>query len=166
MWFVIIMVVVVALVVGPVMMMRPSPAQKNKERLRAIAFAKGIRISVRNLPQQATESEKPAPVPVYFFAPTVHHLDDDWFLLRTSHAHDLHFLGWWEWHDKLRATEDEQAVLKQYLPLLPESVRAVSMGSKGVCVYWQEQGGDEVLQKVIRLLEALNLLQVKAKEEV
>ena len=163
MWFIVIMIVVVALVVGPMMMMRPSPAQKNKENLRATAFAKGIRISVKNLPQLTTDIEKPAPVPVYFFAPTDHHLDDDWFLLRTSYAHDLHFLQWWEWQGDLRPTTAEQAALEAYLPSLPDSVRAVSMGSKGVCVYWQEQGGDPVLQQIIKLLEVLNALQLRSK---
>ncbi len=163
MWVFIIIVIAVALVVGPAMMMRPSPAQKNKARLRALALAKGIRITVKNLPQQATQSEKPAPVPVYFIAPTDHQLDDDWFLLRTSYTHDIHFLGCWAWQGSLRASDAEQAVLGKYLPLLPESVRGVSGGSKGLCVYWQEHGGEPVLLQIIELLEVLNALQIKPK---
>lgn len=166
MWIFIIIVLAVALVVGPAMMIRPSPAQKNQTRLRAIALGKGIRITVRNLPQQSAESEKPAPVSVYFIAPANHQLDDDWFLLRTSYTHDIHFLDSWAWQGNLRATAAEQAVLKKYLPLLPESVRGVSVGSKGVCVYWQERGGEPVLQQIIELLEVLNALQIKPKEPV
>jgi hypothetical protein len=163
MWFVIIMIVVVAMVVGPIMMMRPSPAQKHTEQLRAAALAQGIGVSVRNLPQQATEIEKPAAVPVYFFPPVNHHLKDDWFLLRTHYAHDMHFLNWWAWQGEWRATDNEQAVLREYLPLLPESVRGISLGSKGVCIYWQEQGGLVALQQIIKLLEVLNALQIRAK---
>ncbi|MES2824746.1 MAG: hypothetical protein V4732_14175 [Pseudomonadota bacterium] len=166
MWIFIIIVIAVALVVGPAMMMRPSPAQKNKARLRALALAKNIRVTVRNLPQQPTESEQPFPVPVYFIAPTDHQLNDDWFLLRASYTHEIHFLDSWAWQGDLRATEKEQAALQKYLPVLPESVRGVSVGSKGVCVYWQERGGDRVLLQIIELLEVLNALQIKPKEQV
>lgn len=166
MWVFIIIVLVVALAVGPAMMMRPSMAQKNKARLRAIAHGKGIRVTVRNMPQQAAESEKPAPVPVYFVAPTDHQRQDDWFLLRASFTHGIHFLDSWAWHGDLRATEAEQAILKKCLPLLPESVRGVSVGSKGTCVYWQEQGGEQVMLQIIELLEVLNALQIKPKEHV
>ncbi len=161
MLFTVIIILAVAMVVGPVLMMRPTPAQKNQERLRAAAFAKGIRVAVRNLPQQASEIEKSASVPVYFFVPHNHKLNDDWFLLRTSYSHDIHFLHWWEWRGDMRASDPELAVLKQYLPALPESVRALSVGGQGVCIYWQERGGEKVLHQIIELLEALNALQIQ-----
>jgi hypothetical protein len=166
MWVFIIIGIAVALVVGPAMMMRPSPAQKNKARLRAIALAKNIRVTVRNLPQQPAESEKPSPVPVYFIAPTDHQLDNDWFLLRASYTHEIHFLDFWVWQGDLRANEAEQTILRKYLPVLPESVRGVSVGSKGICVYWHEQGGDPALLQIIELLEVLNALQITPKEQV
>lgn len=157
--FVIMIVIVIALVLGPVMMMRPNPAQKNKERMRTIALAKGIHFSVKNLPQQAADHEKPAPVSVYFFAPIKNSQDSDWLLLRTSYEHAIHFLGYWAWQGDWRATPAEQAVLTQYLPLLPDSVRAVSVGSKGICVYWSEKGDEKVLEQIITLLESLKNLQ-------
>jgi hypothetical protein len=154
-WLVIIMLLSAALVVGPMMMMRPDPIQKNKERMRAIAYAKGIRFSIKKLPQQASELEPPAPVPVYFFAPTKTCGDTDWVLLRTTYEHEAHFLGHWAWQKQWRANPEEQRILAEYLPQLPESVRAVSSGSQGVCAYWSEKGGDVVLELVIDLLEAL-----------
>ena len=154
-------VIVIALIVGPMMMMRPDPVQKNKENLRSIAFTKGIRFSVKNLPQQPSEIEKPAPIPVYFFAPIKDHQSDDWLLMRTSYEHEIHFLGSWEWQGKVRATDAEQNVLKKYLPSLPDTVRAVSVGSQGVCVYWYEKGGEAVLEQVIGLLQDLKNLQIK-----
>jgi hypothetical protein len=155
MWLAIIMLLSMALVVGPMMMLRPDPSQKNKERMRAIAYAKGIRFSIKKLPQQASELEPPAPIAVYFFAPSNRCGDTDWLLIRSSYEHDIHFLGTWEWQKQWRATPEEQRILAEYLPQLPESVRAVSSGSQGVCVYWPEKGGDVVLELVIALLEEL-----------
>jgi hypothetical protein len=155
MWFLIIMLLSMALVVGPMMMMRPDPIQKNKERMRAIAYAKGIRFSIKKLPQQASELEPPAPIAVYFFAPAKTSGDTDWLLIRAAYEHEIHFLGHWAWQKQGRATPEEQLILTQHLPLLPDAVRAVSAGSQGVCVYWSEKGGDAVLERVIALLEAL-----------
>src|SRR6188768_2123725 len=128
--FIVLIIVVLILIIGPVMMLRPDPTQKNKEALRLQARAKGIHFSMRNLPQQATEQEKPAPVPVYFFAPVKPQFTNDWLLLRASYEHDIHFLGVWAWQNDIQATVAEQAILKQYLPQLPDSVRAVSAGSQ------------------------------------
>ena len=158
--FIVLIVVVLILVIGPVMMLRPDPIQKNKETLRMQARAKGIHFSMRNLPQQNTEQEKPAPIPVYFFAPVKPQFSNDWLLLRASYEHDIHFLGVWAWQNDIQATVAEQAILKQYLPQLPDSVKAVSAGSQGICVYWNEKGGEEVLQDIIALMEALQSLHV------
>lgn len=159
-WFIGIMIVVIALIVGPVMMLRPTPEQKNREALRAIAAAKGIRFTIKKLPQQATEMESPAPTSVYFFAPVNHQESDDWLLLRATYSHEILYLRGWEWQGDVRPPAAEQEVLKKYLPLMSDDVRAVSAGSQGICVYWHEKGGEAALAPVIGLLEALRQLQV------
>lgn len=159
-WFISILLVAIALIVGPMMLLRPDPAQKNKENLRAIAAAKGVRFTIKQLPQQTTEIESPAPISVYFFAPSNQQQDDDWMLLRATYDHEILYLRGWEWQGDVRPPAAEQEVLKKYLPLLPDSVRAVSSGSKGICVYWSEKGGEEVLAQVLGLLQELKQLQV------
>ncbi len=78
-----------------------------------------------------------------------------WMLVRTGYEHEIHFLGWWAWQGEARATDAELAVLKEHLKVLPESVRAISAGGKGVCVYWGEKGGEAVLQQILNLIGAL-----------
>lgn len=152
---IIVVIVAVALVVGPVMMMRPNPAQKNKENLRSLARVRGVHFSMRNIPQQADEQEKPASVPVYFFPPEKSQLSPSWMLVRTNYEHEINLLGWWAWQGEPRATNAELAILEAQLQALPESVKAVSSGSGGICVYWGEKGGEPVLQQVFGLLESL-----------
>ena len=161
-WFVVITVVVIALIVGPVMTMRPDPAQKNREKMRTLASAAGIRFTIKKLPKQAAEIDNPEPVSVYFFAPTGPQAGDDWLLLRAIYPHEILYLRGWEWQGDTRAATAEQEVLKKYLPELPEGVRGVSAGSQGICVYWNEKGGEVALEKVIALLQALKALQVQA----
>jgi hypothetical protein len=152
---IIILIVAASLVMGPIMMMRPNPAQKNKENMRLRARAKGVHYAMRNLPRQADEQEQPAAIPVYFIPPTKTQVSAGWMLARTHYEHGMHFLGWWAWQSDMRPTTTELAVLEARLKELPESVRALSAGGNGVCVYWEEKGGELVLERLIEFLEAL-----------
>lgn len=152
---IIIFIVIVSLVLGPIMMMRPNPAQKIKENMRMRARAKGVHYAMRNLPRQADELEQPAAIPVYFIPPTKTQDSAGWMLVRTHYEHEMHFLGWWAWRGDVRPNSAELAILKQHLKRLPESVRALSAGGNGVCVYWEEMGGELVLDQLLELLEAL-----------
>jgi hypothetical protein len=152
---IVIVIVVVSLVVGPMMMMRPNPAQKNKENLRSLARARGVHFSVRNLPRQVDDQEQPAAVPVYFFPPAKSQTSAGWMLVRTNYEHEINLLGWWVWQSDARATDAELAVLQAQLPALPDSIKAVGGGGGGSSVYWQERGGEPVLQQVLGLLESL-----------
>lgn len=152
---IVILIVTVSLILGPLAMMRPDPVQKNKENLRMLARASGVHYSIRNLPKQADEQNAPEPSPVYFAPPSETQNTPSWMLVRTGYEHEMHFLGWWAWQGETRATDAELAVLKDHLQALPDSVRAISAGGKGVCVYWSEKGGELVLQQILNLIGAL-----------
>lgn len=152
---IVILIVTVSLILGPLAMMRPDPVQKNKENLRMLARASGVHYSIRNLPKQADEQNAPEPSPVYFAPPSETQNTPSWMLVRTGYEHEMHFLGWWAWQGETRATDAELAVLKDHLQALPDSVRAISAGGKGVCVYWSEKGGEPVLQQILNLIGAL-----------
>jgi hypothetical protein len=152
---IVILIITVSLVLGPLAMMRPDPVQKNKEKLRMLARASGVHYSIRNLPKQADEQAAPEPSPVYFSPPSETQNTPSWMLVRTSYEHQIHFLGWWAWQGESRATATELAVLTDHLQDLPDSVRAISAGGKGACVYWSEKGGEPVLLQILSLISAL-----------
>ena len=152
---IIILIVTATLILGPLAMMRPDSVQKNKENLRMLARAGGVHYSIRHLPKQADEQEAPAPSPVYFVPPTETQNSAGWMLMRTGYEHEVNFLGWWAWQGEARATDAELVVLQEHLQALPESVRAISAGGKGVCVYWSEKGGEAALQQILNLISAL-----------
>jgi len=153
--FMLIALVIIAIIAGPIMMLRPSPSQKRKETMRTWAREKGIHFSQRRLPQSLAEAHTNELIPVYFFAPDQSQTEQGWTLVRSQFSHELHFMGSWEWQGAARATEAEQVVLRNYVVGLPESVKALSSGAQGICVYWTEQGGEAELRTLAVLLEDL-----------
>lgn len=154
---IVILIVAFALVLGPIGMMRPNLKQKKKENMRLQARARGVHYSMRRVPRQPDEQEAPEAIPVYFLPPVKTQTAVGWMLVRANYQHELNFLGWWAWQGEARATPAELEVLQERLPALPASVRALSSGGEGVCVYWQEKDGDEVLEQLLQLLEALKI---------
>lgn len=144
---------IVAMVVGPIMMLQPSAAQRRQESLRQRAAQLGLRVKIVSLPQQATESELPAVIPVYCLPhePQGKNMSQ-WLLLRGAYAHEANFFGSWVWHGKERATTAEQEWLRSKLASLPNSVAALECGPQGICIYWSEAGGEKVLEGISELL--------------
>ncbi len=155
-WFFIILIVTIALVMGPISMLRPSPAQKRKEQLRTYATAQGVRFSLRRLPALKTDVDQPVTMPVYYLSPPPKTRElPEWILMRTGYAHEGNFSSEWDWQTNVRPSDATCELLKACLPQLPESVRAVSGGNMGICVFWQEKESVEILDVLISVLTRL-----------
>lgn len=155
-WLVLLGLAVVAMVVGPIMMLQPNSRQQAQEVLRLRAIELGLRVSIVSMPKQAADSETPDAIPMYCLPwrqrnPRV----QEWLLLRASFAHEAHFMDNWQWHERRQATTAEQARLRLFLPELPNSIRAVGANSYGYCFYWTERGGAAQLEQLVPLLETL-----------
>ncbi len=155
-WLVVILILVVALIVGPVMMLKPNPAQQKKERLRMQAHERGLRFTMRSLPKLATDMEAPLPLPVYYLPPTTLPEDvRDWMLIRTSYAHESNFYQDWDWQGEAHANQATQTLLKNFLPQAPKGLHAIAAGQQGVTIYWDEKNGEELLSDLISVMEAV-----------
>ena len=156
-WFFIILIVALALVLGPISMLKPKPGQKRKENLRLHASQKGVRYTLRRPPALATDIEQTAPMPVYYIPPlTKSQMDNEWILMRTHYVHEGNFYQEWDWQTKTRPGDDACQSLKRYLPNLPVSVIAISQGSLGTCVFWSEREDKETLELLIEMMEVLH----------
>ncbi|MDO3386397.1 hypothetical protein QWI17_11160 [Gilvimarinus sp. SDUM040013] len=133
---VIILLLVVAMVVGPVAMLRPSPAQKKRDALRLRARQLGVAVHLRLPPSAATATEKASHMAAY----CIHHKGVGcWQLVRASFAHEIHLNEWWQF----QAAKPGQAVrnfLSQTIDELPRGVVAVTAQGQEVAVYWKEWG--------------------------
>lgn len=157
-WFFIIVIVALAMVIGPITMLRPSPAQKRREELRMHAASQGLRFSMRRLPALKTDMDKTAAaVPAYYLPPRAKlATTTDWILMRTSYAHEGNFYQEWNWQCDQRPGSAVTALLKEYLPKLPLSVSAVTHENLGTCVFWTEKEGVETLDLLIEMLKSLD----------
>lgn len=156
-WFFIILIVACAMVLGPISMLRPNPAQQRKEQLRLYASKKGLRFSMRRLPALKTDMDQPIAMPVYYFPPQPKATEIlEWILMRTSYAHEGNFYSEWDWQGDARPGDATCTLLKTYLPQLPASVSAISHGGLGICVFWSEKEGIETLDLLIEMLTKLH----------
>lgn len=159
-WFFIILIVACAMVLGPISMLRPNPAQQRKEQMRLHASKKGLRFSMRRLPALKTDMDQPTAMPVYYLPPQPKALETpEWILMRTKYAHEGNFYSEWDWQSAVRPIDSTCALLKTYLPQLPESVSAISHGGLGICVFWSEKEGMETLDLLIDMLKKLHQIE-------
>lgn len=158
-WFVVILIISIAVVLGPISMLRPSPAQKRKEALRLAASHQGVRFGMRRVPALKTDIDQPSVVPVYFLPPRLSmQAAPDWVLVRTRYEHEGNFYKEWDWQSDARPDCATLDLLLNYLPKLPDSIPAIIQGRSGTCIFWSEQEGLNVLQLLIELLLKLDQL--------
>jgi hypothetical protein len=155
-WFFIILAIAIAIVVGPITMLKPNPSQRRKEQLRLLASKRGAHFSMRRLPALKTDIDQPLAIPVYYLPPrSPKDIKDEWILMRTSYVHEGNFYQEWDWQTDVRPAREVCECLKLYLPKLPVSVPAISQGNLGVCVFWLEREGEEMLMLLIEMLSKL-----------
>ncbi len=155
-WFFIILIVAFAIVIGPITMLRPNPAQRRKEQLRSHARAQGLHFSMRRLPALKTDMEPPPLMPVYYLLSGSKSRDvPEWIIMRTSYAHEGNFYLEWDWQTDVRPSEAVCDLLKRYIPTLPASVPAITHGNLGICVFWSEKEDTETLDLLIAMVNRL-----------
>lgn len=144
-WIAIVFIVLaIAMMVGPIMMLRPNSRQRHIADLRAGATQRGYKVYLDSL-----DGEEIAVYQILW--PTSLRLqygDMIWYLVKQKHPHEMHFLGRWQWRDKVKPGAAVQSYLQRELASLPESVQAVAATQQGLCCYWKEQGGEPDLQTI------------------
>lgn len=151
MWAAVIIVLVIAMVVGPVMLMRPSKRDQYLAKLRASAREQGVQVSSSRLkdasgslcwfywrPLESNDgNKKPSHEPLV--------------LERKSYAHDLHVAEYFEITKGNAVPTGFEAILKG----LPESVQGVELNRHAIGMHWSERGGEEVLGQIAEALTQL-----------
>lgn len=144
-WIAILLILLaLAMMVGPIMMLQPSSRQKQIASLRAGATQRGLKVHIDSLHEEEIAVYQilwPASLKLQYG-------DASWWLVKQTHPHEVLFLGLWEWRDKVKPDASVQTYLQHQLPSLPESVKAVAATHEGLCCYWHEQGGEPTLNTI------------------
>ena len=142
---IIICLAALALILGPVMLMQPTPAQRREASLRKEAANQGLRVHFQPIPEGCDFKSRNKQAITYCL-PWQHQADikNQWLLVRKRFAHDLHFADQWDWvQQPSAAMEPQLEALRGALGDIPEFVFAVSSGPQGLCGFWSEQGREE-----------------------
>lgn len=149
-WFVVfLMFLVFAMMVGPILMAKPSPRDRRIAKLRARATDLGLRVSLQKLergsfavyefPWEREEHTKLISV--------------EWMLERQSYTHEIHFADWWQWQGPGRPPEPAISLLHARMAALPEGIWAVEATRLGLRCYWSEGGGEQRLEQLTEWLK-------------
>lgn len=134
----VIVFVVIALFVGPVMLARPSPRDRQLERLRRCAASRGLRVEVVSLPPMARGLHDDQPVARYRLpAPQNAIVNAAPALFRRHPEHGFELL-----QPLTVAGETLAATLAGEFASLPDTVRVVEIDERGAAVYWRERGDE------------------------
>lgn len=138
MWVTVIAsVLVVAMLVGPVMMLQPNKQQKRLAKLRSIANKRDLRVRIAQNPA----SGEPRQIAVYSFR-VPRELGDSkikpWSLSRQNLEHELNFVADWDWVGAARPPKELRAAIREWLLELPAPIRAVEVSDVVVEFYWTE----------------------------
>ncbi|MGH1373748.1 MAG: hypothetical protein ACRBBW_17030 [Cellvibrionaceae bacterium] len=152
MWLpIIICLGVVALLLGPILLMQPSAGQRREARLRQRAAEQGLRVHLQVPPAGTEVPRHIKSVPMYCLPWTeqgdARHL---WSLVKKKYEHELHCAGQWDWSVACES-RDVNAVLPA-LDSVPPKVVAVAGGPQGLCVYWSEIGPETDVDDIAKWL--------------
>lgn len=154
---IIICLAALALIVGPVMLMQPTPAQRREASLRKEASSQGLRVHFQPIPEGCDFQSRNNQAVTYCL-PWQHQSDikNQWLLVRKRFAHELHFSEQWDWVQKPKAAVAAQVenALRDVLVDTPDFVFAVASGPQGLCGFWSEMGEVEKVRVIGQWLKA------------
>lgn len=149
-WFVVLLLFLVfAMMVGPILLMQPSPRDRKIAALRAKAGTLELKVTLQSLESGLTPVyERPWPSTEKSKRKGV-----EWMLERQTYSHGIHFADWWQWLGQGRPPVAVLPLLEERMAKLPGSVSLVEASPLGLRCYWSEKGGEPVLQQLAEWLK-------------
>lgn len=164
MWIAIgVIALCIIMLVGPIMMVRPTPGQRALTDLRARAQKMGMRVQMTPNPT----GDDPKYIASYCLAVPVEEQDANkppqvWRLVRKGFEHEMHFAGVWECNGLPELPLSAQQALSPLMGSLPDSVCSLEKSRLGASVAWHERRNgrevDDVLEALLKVLRAMNEL--------
>ncbi len=139
----------VAMLMGPIMFMRPTKSQARLARIRAHAQNLGCRV---RMGQNPFASEK-FPIAVYYLLWDEKYAKKmagvELILFRKPYAHDIHFSDDWDWFKKSFLSPQIFQALKAMLQSFDDSIVGVEVNKLGASIYWLEKTIDKSDEKTV-----------------
>ena len=157
----------VMMVLGPVLMIKPTNRQKRSAKLRVLAAENGMLVKLGQLQTKPNASVTIYILPVNNEAESKKVKNSEWLLERRDYRHEIHFCGEWDWCGHEKPEEKYFSALEAFVRNLPHSYSGVGKNTIGVFLYWDEKclAGEESVaikdvQKHLKALASLLSLSV------
>lgn len=147
----VLILLAVALVIGPVLWMKPSQGQARQARIRLKARALGLDVRLTELPQTHRAAVRREDVRQGVVYRSV--VYDPRTVIALNHRLIRDADQWEAEGDKLPPAL--QGVLDQVSANLPASVVAIELGPQGPGVYWREVGDEPEVEQIAAQLKTL-----------
>lgn len=147
-----VILLAVALVIGPVMWLKPSSRDRRLASLRQAAASAGFRVQMQKLP--ASQGSGTAAMYLAGWR-NPRKLDTGWGLEVQRMSHEMHFEDVWDWRNGRRAPEAAESPLRDLLGQLPADSVAVLATDGGLGVQWKETSGDPGFRAIQHALTEL-----------
>jgi hypothetical protein len=146
----------IALALGPVMWMMPSPHQSRLAKLRARAQALGLEVKIAAMPQlHRAQVRKEAPLmgalyrlkfpPQYA---SKHHITE-WLVCREPNAQE------WDPQGIEAVPAAQREVVQALLTQLPDDVAGIDQNIMGIAIYWREMSDVSMVDNLLQGLQQL-----------
>ena len=166
MWIAIAMAVLAgALVLGPVMMVRPSGTQARLAKIRTTASQMGLQVSMvpkKELGLLDDKGKRGACYSLLFKQklPPQPASARHWQLLKRPYEHAIHFKQQWDWGGSGRAPEVLLPEITALIDQLPEGVTGLTFSEAQVSCIWDERCGALSEQEAVGQVAAFLALAV------
>ncbi|AWF81842.1 hypothetical protein BTJ40_13965 [Microbulbifer sp. A4B17] len=153
----------IALVLGPVMWLKPNARDSRLADLRSRAAQAGITVQIQALPAALGDGT----AAVYYQRwQNRKDLRVGWVLDKQRIDHELNFSGVWDWADGQPAPQEAWKYLRQMLETLPRDACAITATPVGLGIQWPESGGNQAFQKLMKSLDEYTPLIEEAIRKV
>lgn len=145
---------VILLIIGPVMWLKPSPGEARRARLRLLARELGLQVRLCNLPQvrRARVRREDTEQGVMYLLPLPEPgklRPVDYCLVRAGAGES------WENENAEPLPPELQAAVQHTAAALPGDAVALSLTSQGPAVYWRERGDEATVRALAAELGTL-----------
>lgn len=158
MWPIFMIVMSVAMIVGPIMMMQPSRGSVRVAKLRQAASHLGLLVYMAKGPHPM--EDRPCAVYLLPWSPqTLKSYPNmpKWTLYRKSFEHEAHFFKDWDWLTPSVANQGWQQIIRDEIKHIPLGTQVLSTDKAGLKIFWQEKTGgqneEEAVEKLHQWLE-------------
>ncbi len=131
-----VMGLVLCMLLGPILFLKPSPRQLQLAQLRARAPKLGLKVHMAQL-----AGEERAVYQLPWPAGKERYAGPEWCLERKAYKHEIHIGQYWYWVESSVPESAVIRVLTAQVPNLPDSINGVAADRNGLSCYWNERGG-------------------------